>query len=55
MVTSDRLVQMSALADGASRYSAREFYEEVAGASEEIRKKLAMQKKEKNRPLRDVF
>lgn len=55
VVTSDRLVQMSALADGASRFSAREFHEEVAGTTEEIRKKLTMQKKEKNQPLRDVF
>ena len=55
VVTSDQQVQMSALADGASRFSAREFHEEVAGTTEEIRKKLVMQKKEKNQPLRDVF
>ena len=53
VVTSDRPVQMAALGDGARRMSAREFYSEVTGVSEEIRARLAAFKKrqEKNRPF----
>ena len=53
VVTSDRPVQMAALGDGAARMSAREFRAEVLGTSEEIRQKLAGQKRtiEKNRPF----
>lgn len=40
VVTSDKAVQMAALGDGALRMSAREFYNEVAETSEEIREKL---------------
>lgn len=55
VVTSDRPVQMAALGDGARRMSAREFYTEVTGVSEEIRAKLASQKgrAEKNRPFEE--
>ena len=55
VVTSDQPVQMAALGDGAARFSAREFYAEVAGASAEIRAKLAAQRKERNLPFQDVF
>lgn len=53
VVTSDRPVQMAALGDGAARMSAREFHAEVIGISEEIRQKLAGQRRsmEKNRPF----
>ena len=53
VVTSDRPVQMAALGDGARRMSAREFYSEVTGVSEEIRARLAAFKnrQEKNRPF----
>lgn len=53
VVTSDRPVQMAALGDGARRLSAREFYAEVTGVSEEIRARLSVQKGslEKNRPF----
>lgn len=40
VVTSDRSVQMAALGDGASRFSSREFYQEVINTTEEIREKL---------------
>ena len=40
VVTSDKSVQMAALGDGALRMSAREFYQEVTDASQEIREKL---------------
>ncbi len=55
VVTSDRPVQMAALGDGARRMSAREFYTEVTGVSQEIRAKLAAQKgrAEKNRPFEE--
>ena len=55
VVTSDRPVQMAALGDGARRMSAREFYTEVTGVSEEIRAKLDAQKDrvEKNRPFEE--
>ena len=55
VVTSDRPVQMAALGDGARRMSAREFYTEVTGVSEEIRAKLDAQKGrvEKNRPFEE--
>ena len=55
VVTSDRPVQMAALGDGARRMSAREFYTEVTGVSQEIRAKLASQKgrAEKNRPFEE--
>ncbi|MGN0721769.1 MAG: NYN domain-containing protein [Anaerovoracaceae bacterium] len=55
VVTSDRPVQMAALGDGARRMSAREFYGEVTGVSEEIRAKLAAQKGRvgKNRPFEE--
>ena len=55
VVTSDQPVQMAALGDGAARFSAREFYAEVAGTSAEIRGKLAAQRKERNLPFQDVF
>ncbi len=55
VVTSDQPVQMAALGDGAARFSAREFYAEVAGASEEIRAKLAAQRQERNLPFQDIF
>ena len=55
VVTSDQPVQMAALGDGAARFSAREFYAEVTGASEEIRAKLAAQRKERNLPFQDIF
>lgn len=53
VVTSDRPVQMAALGDGARRLSAREFYAEVTGVSEEIRARLQVHKGrlEKNRPF----
>lgn len=51
VVTSDRLVQMTALGDGARRMSSREFYQEVTGVSEEIREKLKRQTVLKNRPF----
>ena len=46
---------MAALGDGARRMSAREFYSEVTGVSEEIRARLAAFKKrqEKNRPFEE--
>lgn len=55
VVTSDRPVQMAALGDGARRMSAREFYTEVTGVSQEIRAKLAAQKgrAEKNRQFEE--
>ncbi len=55
VVTSDRPVQMAALGDGARRMSAREFYAEVTGVSEEIRARLAAYKnrQEKNRPFEE--
>ena len=55
VVTSDQPVQMAALGDGAARFSAREFYAEVAGASAEIRAKLAAQRKARTLPFQDVF
>ncbi len=55
VVTSDQPVQMAALGDGAARFSAREFYAEVAGASEEIRAKLAAQRKERNLPFQGIL
>jgi predicted RNA-binding protein with PIN domain len=51
VVTSDRLVQMSAWADGASRMSAREFYQEVVTTSEEIRNTLKRYSLSANRPF----
>ena len=51
VVTSDRLVQMAAMGDGAVRMSAREFYQEVMAVSEEIRQKLQKQRPERNRPF----
>ena len=51
VVTSDRLVQMAALGDGARRMSSREFYQEVTSVSEEIREKLKRQTVLKNRPF----
>jgi len=51
VVTSDRPVQMAALGDGASRMSARDFYTEVSGTSDEIRRLLKSQKKTFNRPF----
>ncbi len=55
VVTSDRPVQMSAYGDGAGRMSAREFYDEVAGTSQEIRDKLSKYKAFRNRPFEGVF
>ena len=57
VVTSDRPVQMAALGDGARRMSARGFYGEVTGVSEEIRARLAVYKnrQEKNRPFEEKF
>ena len=51
VVTSDRQVQMAAFGDGAGRMSAREFYLEIAGTTEEIRQKLQRQQRKKNRPF----
>ncbi|MBR6014966.1 MAG: NYN domain-containing protein, partial [Firmicutes bacterium] len=51
VVTSDKLVQMTAMGDGALRMSAGEFYTEVTGTSEEIRRKLAGQATATNRPF----
>lgn len=51
VITSDRPVQMAALGDGASRMSARDFYQEVISTSEEIREKLKKQRKASNRPF----
>lgn len=51
VVTSDRPVQMAALGDGAARMSAREFYREVTGTSEEVRRKLESQRLSRNRPF----
>lgn len=55
VITSDRPVQMAAMGDGAMRMSAREFYEEVASSSDEIRQRLVRQKKSPNRPFEDIF
>lgn len=55
VVTSDRAVQMAALGDGAKRLSSGEFYREVTGASEEIRKKLEKQRISRNRPFEREF
>lgn len=55
VVTSDRPVQMAAWGDGAGRMSAREFHDEVAGASEEIREKLKRQKSSANRPFEEAL
>ncbi len=51
VVTSDRLVQMISLGDGARRLSSREFYQEVTATSEEIRERLRRQLVPKNRPF----
>lgn len=51
VVTSDKPVQMAALGDGALRTSAREFYTEVIGTSQEIKEKLQKQRVTKNRPF----
>ena len=51
VVTSDRMVQMAALGDGAVRTSSAEFYAEVAGASREIRDKLKKVPEFRNRPF----
>lgn len=51
VITSDRPVQMAAIGDGAYRMSAREFYQDVMSTSEEIRKTLSAQTKEKFRPF----
>lgn len=55
VVTSDRPVQMAALGDGAARMSAREFYTEVMGTSEEIRQLLRKQVQAHNRPFAGKF
>ena len=55
VVTSDRMVQMSAYGDGASRMSARELHDLVIGASIEIRDKLSKYSKYRNRPFEEVF
>lgn len=53
VVTSDRPVQMAVMGDGAARMSARDFYTEVSGTSEEIRRLLSRQQRQANRPLED--
>ena len=55
VVTSDRLVQMAAFGDGAGRMSAREFYLEIAGTTEEIRQKLQRQRRNVNRPFEGIL
>ena len=47
--------EVGRMESAAARFSAREFYAEVAGASAEIRAKLAAQRKERNLPFQDVF
>ena len=54
VVTSDRMVQMAALGDGAARMSSAEFVQEVTGASEEIRLRLKKLPSLRNRPF-EVF
>ena len=51
VVTSDRMVQMAALGGGAARTSSAEFYQEVTGASEEIRRRLKQGQPFRNRPF----
>lgn len=51
VVTSDRMVQMAALGDGALRTSSAEFYTEVTSVSEEIRQKLKSAAGFRNRPF----
>ena len=55
VVTSDRMVQMAAMGDGARRLSSREFYNEVMSTSEEIRDRLKSQTKLRNQPFADAF
>ena len=55
VVTSDRLVQMTALGDGALRMTAGELYTEVSNASEEIRAKLAKSAVAPIRPFEGKF
>ncbi|MBR6473618.1 MAG: TetM/TetW/TetO/TetS family tetracycline resistance ribosomal protection protein [Firmicutes bacterium] len=55
VVTSDRMVQMSAMGDGAGRMSARDLYLDVTGASEEIRDMLRNRKFSRNRPFEEAF
>lgn len=55
VVTSDRMVQMAAMGDGARRLSSREFYSEVMSTSEEIRDRLKSQTKLRNQPFADAF
>ncbi len=55
VVSSDRSVQMSSLGDGAGRLSARDFYQEVTGTSQEIAGKLKQYRLSSNRPFEKVF
>ena len=55
VVTSDRLVQMTALGDGALRLTAGELYTEVSNTSEEIRAKLAKSAVAPIRPFEGKF
>jgi predicted RNA-binding protein with PIN domain len=55
VVTSDRMVQMSAMGDGADRLSARDLYLDVIGTSQEIRDLLRSRKLGFNRPFENVF
>lgn len=55
VVTSDRLVQMTALGDGALRLTAGELYTEVSNTSEEIRAKLAKSAFAPIRPFEGKF
>lgn len=55
VVTSDRLVQMTALGDGALRLTAGELYTEVTNTSEEIRAKLAKSAITPIRPFEGKF
>ena len=55
VVTSDRLVQMTALGDGALRLTAGELYNEVSNTSEEIRAKLAKSAITPIRPFEGKF
>ncbi len=55
VVTSDRLVQMTALGDGALRLTAGELYTEVSNTSEEIRAKLAKSAITPIRPFEGKF
>ena len=55
VVTSDRLVQMTALGDGALRMTAGELYTEISNTSEEIRAKLAKSAITPIRPFEGKF